>query len=81
KRFDGKDFESFAKMKKIIFARKGKKRIRFENINIIPYPNIDGKRLFRIDFYEKYKASNYKYNGPKELYIKLADKVKILAEK
>ncbi len=81
KRFDGEDFNSFANMKKEIFSRKGKKIIIFKNINIIPYPNIKNEKLFRIDFHEIYKAKNYSYNGPKELYVKLTNKIKILIEK
>ncbi len=81
KRFDGKNFTLFSKMKKRIFARKNKKSIIFKNISIIPYPTINGKKLFRVDFYEKYSAKNYIYNGNKQLYIELVNSVKILAEK
>ncbi len=82
KRFDGKRKKAFARMKRIIFSRKEKKEILFKNINIAPYPGIKNKNIFRITFYEKYKARKYKFNGKKELYVELKDnQFKILSEK
>ena len=82
KRFDGKSFEAFAAMKRRIFAKKGDKSIVFEKISILPYPNISGKKLYRIDFYEKYSTKGYKFNGNKELYVENnGGKIEILAEK
>ncbi len=81
KRFDGKGIEEFSMMKRAIFSRKGKKSIIFTDISIIPYPNIKNKKLFRINFHEKYRAKGYKYDGTKELYIEISDNIKILVEK
>lgn len=82
KRFDGKDFNQFKRMKEIIFARNERKSIIFNDINIIPYPNPEGKDMYRVTFFEDYKSDNYAFNGEKELYIELKNgKMKILAER
>ncbi|EJX6051218.1 murein L,D-transpeptidase, partial [Campylobacter coli] len=41
KRFDKMKFEQFASMKKSIFSRKENKKIKFSDINISPYPNVE----------------------------------------
>lgn len=82
KRFDGKGFEEFKRMKETIFARNERKTIVFNDINIIPYPNPEGKKMFRVTFHQDYRSDNYKFVGDKELYIELRDgKMKILAER
>ena len=73
KRFDGMRKRKFTAMKKTIFARNQKKDIVFKNINISPYPNNEGRNLFKIAFYEIYKTKRYKFRGNKELYIELHD--------
>ncbi|MDA7847922.1 L,D-transpeptidase family protein [Sulfurospirillum sp.] len=73
KRYDGLKKRNFSRMKKTIFARKQKKEIIFKNINISPYPNESGKRLFKIAFYEIYKSKSYKFKGNKELFIELKE--------
>ena len=73
KRYDGLKKKNFSRMKKTIFSRKQKKEIIFKNINISPYPNVHGEKLFKISFYEIYKSKNYKFRGNKELFIKLND--------
>ncbi len=80
KRFDGKNYTSFARYKKRIFAKKEKKSILFNDINVIPYPNHPG--TFQITFFEKYKSDNYKYNGPKQLLVRLhKNTIKIFSER
>jgi len=74
KRYDGMRKRYFSVMKKTIFSRKQKKDIIFKNINISPYPNEQGKKLFKISFYEIYKSKRYKFRGNKELYIELNNK-------
>ena len=82
KRHDGLRKKNFSAMKKQIFSRKQKKEIVFKNINISPYSNIEGKRLFKVAFYEIYKSKRYKFRGNKELYIELNGKsFKILSER
>ncbi len=82
KRFDGKNKSQFSRMKKAIFSRKGKKIIRFTNIAISPYPNMKNIDIYRIVFDEYYKTNKYKFEGKKELYVKLEnEQMKILVEK
>jgi len=82
KRYDGMKKRNFSKMKKTIFSRKQKKEIIFQNINISPYPNERGKKLFKVAFYEIYKSKSYKFKGNKELFIELKDnKFSIISEK
>lgn len=82
KRFDKMKFEQFASMKKAIFSRKENKKIKFSDINISPYPNLNNEVIYRISFYEDYYTKNYQFKGNKTLYVKLNDKgkMKILAE-
>ena len=84
KKLDGKNLKEFLEYKKRVFKiRKHQKvEIFFDDINIIPYQNINNKKIFRINMQQKYFAKNYKYIGPKELYIKfINDKIKIITEK
>ncbi|MCI5969459.1 L,D-transpeptidase family protein [Helicobacter sp.] len=81
-RFDGMRYDEFEKNKRRIFSKKETKEILFSKINISPYPNDANKDLFRISFYEDYKAPSYKFSGAKELYVELKDsKMQILAER
>ncbi|EAJ5128534.1 murein L,D-transpeptidase, partial [Campylobacter coli] len=47
KRFDKMKFEQFASMKKSIFSRKEDKKIKFSDINISPYPNVENETMYR----------------------------------
>ncbi|BEK07210.1 murein L,D-transpeptidase family protein [Campylobacter jejuni] len=82
KRFDKMKFEQFASMKKSIFSRKEDKKIKFSDINISPYPNLENETMYRISFYEDYYTKNYQFRGDKILYVKIDSKgkMKILAE-
>ncbi|EOK0950330.1 L,D-transpeptidase family protein [Campylobacter coli] len=82
KRFDKMKFERFASMKKSIFSRKEDKKIKFSDINISPYPNVENETMYRISFYEDYYTKNYQFKGDKILYVKIDSKgkMKILAE-
>ncbi|EDP7679436.1 L,D-transpeptidase family protein [Campylobacter jejuni] len=82
KRFDKMKFEQFASMKKSIFSRKEDKKIKFSDINISPYPNLENETMYRILFYEDYYTKNYQFRGDKILYVKIDSKgkMKILAE-
>jgi murein L,D-transpeptidase YafK len=80
-RWDGKNLKQFSSMKRSIFARKSPKTIIFYDFSIAPYPSTDGTRMFRVKFKENYISTRHKFQGNKELYIKLVDnKIKILAE-
>ena len=82
KRFDKMKFEQFASMKKSIFSRKEDKKIKFSDINISSYPNVENETMYRISFYEDYYTKNYQFKGDKILYVKIDSKgkMKILAE-
>ncbi|EEO26299.1 L,D-transpeptidase family protein [Helicobacter winghamensis] len=81
-RFDGNKYDDFAQNKRRIFAKNEKKEIVFSQVNISPYPNNENKNLFRISFYEEYKAPSYRFSGEKELYVELKEsKMQILAER
>lgn len=82
RRFDKKNFAEFAAMKRVIFARKENKTIKFSRISIAPYPSVDGRKLFKITFYQDYYTPNHQFRGNKMLYVWLSNgKMKILAEK
>lgn len=84
KKSDGKDLKEFLDYKKRVFENKKyqKVEIYFKDIDIVPYQNINNKKIFRINMFEKYISKNYKYAGPKELYVKFTnDGLKIIAEK
>lgn len=82
KRFDGMDLANFKAMKERIFSRNENKFIQLTDFSITPYPSSKDGAYFRVNCFEKYKTQNYKFNGPKTLYIKLSDsgKMKILVE-
>ncbi len=80
KRYNGQDFDSFSNEKRRIFSKKQQKNIIFKYISIMPYPNIKNKKFFEIRFYEIYNTKSYKFKGNKELFVKLSDKIKIIAE-
>ena len=68
-RYDGKKLNAFKAMKKNVFAIARQKEIDFSDFTVTPYPNSLGKVLWRVTFHEDYRASNYKFQGLKELYI------------
>jgi murein L,D-transpeptidase YafK len=81
KRSNGQELDEFKRYKKRIFQRKEDKKIKFSNINIIPYPNDKDKKLYKVVMDELYKTNSYKFEGKKELYIKIdKDKISILTE-
>lgn len=65
KRFDKMKFEQFASMKKSIFSRKEDKKIKFSDINISPYPNLENETMYRISFYEDFYTKNYQLEAIK----------------
>jgi len=73
-------FSYFSFMKKQIFARQKSKILKFENLQIIPYPSVDDN-IYKVSFYEHFKSGNKTFNGDKVLYIKLINnKIKIFLE-
>ena len=80
KRFDGMDINRFKQYKKRIFAKNEQKRIRFTDINLIPYPGKEN--LYKITFHEDYKSDSFSFSGEKVLIVKLTnDKITILTER
>lgn len=81
KRVNGQDLEKFKNYKKRIFNRKQKKTIIFSDINIIPYPNDEDKKIFKVKMKELYKTRTYRFDGIKELYVEIDNgEFKILTE-
>jgi len=80
-RADGMTYEKFKTYKTRVFNKKEKKKILFNNINVIPYPN--GPNVFQITFKEYYTSSSFKFEGDKVLIVKFDDNTnfKILTEK
>lgn len=76
------NFQKFSKRKIRIFNKNETKTIKLKNIDISPYANNENKLLFKVLMDEDYKAKYYKFNGKKELYIRLQPngEISILAE-
>ena len=83
KRYDGLKYDAFVAQKTDIFSRGGEKMIKFSKINISPYPTLEkNRKIFRVSFYENYKAGSYSFNGEKNLYVTIDNgKMKIIVEK
>jgi len=81
KKDDGSDFQKFSRYKKRIFSKRERKKIRFSNISITPYPNSLNKRMFKILMDQKYVSPTVNFNGKKELFLEIVNnEVKILVE-
>ncbi len=81
KRANGQDFKAFKRHKRYIFSRNEKKTIKFSNMNIMPYPNTENKKMFKVVMDQYYRTKSYFYEGVKELYLELKDnKITILSE-
>ncbi|MEA3353822.1 MAG: L,D-transpeptidase family protein [Campylobacterota bacterium] len=81
KRTNGYDLKQFKRYKKRIFDKNEKKEIKFSNINVIPYPNENNIKLFKIVLDEVYKTKTHTFEGKKELYVQIKDnKFSILTE-
>ena len=81
KRADRSDFNTFANQKKQIFAKNENKIINLYNMDISPYPNSLGKKIYRAVMDEEYYSPSVKFVGKKELFLEVANnKVQILTE-
>jgi murein L,D-transpeptidase YafK len=79
-RYDGLNFNAFSRYKRRIFKKQEAKTIRFNDINIIPYPGEED--LYEITFFETYKSNSFSFSGNKILIVKLQEnKIKIITEK
>ena len=83
---DGMKHDAFVQYKTKIFSKQEEKSIIFSNISVIPYPNQEGRIMYRISFVQDYKAfknrrTSYSSNGVKTLYVEYANKkMQILSE-
>lgn len=64
-------FEQFASMKKSIFSRKEDKKIKFSDINISPYPNVENETMYRISFMRIIILKTINLKGIKSYMLKL----------
>lgn len=82
KRFNGDNIKEFSRMKKLIFSRKEDKKILFQNLMVVPYPDEEYESMFRVSYYQVYETKNHQFYGGKEIYLTFKDnKMKILMEK
>lgn len=84
---NGMNYKRYKQYKQKIFAKKEVKQINLFKVDVAPYPNEEGKKLFRITFDQDYTAFNgekltYRSSGRKELYVLLKPdgKISILLE-
>ena len=81
KKEDKYNYSYFKHIKKNIFARHNKKSIKMRDLKIIPYPNSQNKKIFKVSFYEDYKSSRFNFSGTKEIYLTIKDnKISIFLE-
>lgn len=81
KKDDGSNFEEFKDFKRRIFAKRERKRIKFSNIDISPYPNSLNKKMYKVLMDEDYLSPSVKFVGKKELFLEILNgQIKILAE-
>jgi murein L,D-transpeptidase YafK len=81
KRHNGMKYSRFVKYKTRVFNKNEKKKIVFNDINVLPYPNTEN--IFQISFKEFYKSKSFTFEGDKILIVKVdnSGKFKILTEK
>ena len=83
---DGMKFNAFSEYKKQVFAKREEKSIIFSDISVVPYPNEEGRIMFRVSFNQDYKAykngkNTYSSNNYKILYISYENnQMKIISE-
>lgn len=78
---NGMDLKNFTRYKTRIFKKNEKKSIHYKDINIIPYPNSLGKKMYQVFYFQEYQSSSFKSNNKKELYIEVINNtIKILYE-
>ena len=74
------NFEQFKEMKKRIFSSQKNKIIKFNNLQITPYPSKNND-IYRVSFDEFFQSWNTTFKGKKILYLKLiGDKISIFLE-
>ena len=73
-------YKYFSFIKKKIFAKQRSKKLKFNNLQVIPYPSVN-KDIYKVSFDEYFQSGNKKFIGQKTLYLKLkGDKISIFLE-
>jgi len=81
KRFDGMNYNQFARMKKEVFGSNKFVRINIKDLEITPYPTSLKKNVYRVKFFEKYRSNIHSFSGKKEIFLQLkGDRFIILVE-
>lgn len=86
-RQDGMRYKAFAEYKSRVFAKNEEKQIDISAIDIVPFPNEEGREMYRVNFKQDYKASingkvSFSSSHRKDLYVWLDNgTMKILSEK
>ncbi len=80
-REDGMKYDNFIRYKTRIFNKNENKKIIFNNINVVSYPN--SLNIFQITFKEFYSSTSFQFEGDKVLMVKLDknNNFKIFTEK
>jgi murein L,D-transpeptidase YafK len=82
RRFDGMEKKAFANYKQRIFGKKEGKKIVLREFEVTPNPTSKNEKIFKVKFYEEYWAPSYKFNGVKDLFVKVeGSKMTIMAER
>ncbi|WP_418186034.1 L,D-transpeptidase family protein [Aliarcobacter vitoriensis] len=81
KRADRSDINTFSSQKRAVFAKNEDKTINLFNLDISPYPNSLGKKMYKVLMDEEYFSPSVRFIGKKELFIEIVNnKVQILTE-
>ncbi|WP_395002614.1 murein L,D-transpeptidase family protein [uncultured Helicobacter sp.] len=86
-RQDGMRYKAFAEYKSRIFAKNEEKQIEISGIDIAPFPNGEGREMYRVNFRQDYRALlngkvSFSSSHRKDLYVWLQEgEMKILSEK
>jgi len=82
RRFDGMEKKAFTNYKQRIFGKKEAKKIVLREFEVTPNPTSKNEKIFKVKFYEEYWAPSYKFNGVKDLFVKVDNgKMTIMAER
>ena len=73
-------FTYFSYMKNKIFQNQKQKILKFKDLKIIPYPS-KNKNIYKVSFYEIFKANGHTFEGNKIIYLRLKNnKIQIFLE-
>jgi len=82
RRFDGMNKKAFSDYKYRIFGKREVKTIVFRDFEVTPNPTSTGDKIFKIKFYEDYRAPSYKFQGYKDMFARITNgKMQIVAER